>query len=123
MFTVHCTVVKKANLELQVANSGAIYEFWCFACLILKMLAAIFLIKQLNTYLPEQMQTHFPFCFFCFSVMFFFFFFFNPKSICCLFSISFTVYSQCCEYSTVVKYPMPFERGRYLKLLIALRVC
>ena len=73
MFTVHCTVVKKANLELQVANSGAIYEFWCFAYLILKMLAAIFLIKQLNTYLPEQMQTHFPFCFFCFSVLFFFF--------------------------------------------------
>lgn len=31
-------------------------------------MAAIFLIKQLNTYLPEQMQTHFPFCFFCFSV-------------------------------------------------------
>lgn len=57
--------IKKNSFRTPVAYLGAIYESWCF-CIALKTGAAIFFIKQLDTYLPEQMQTHFPFCFFCF---------------------------------------------------------
>lgn len=61
---------KENTFGTPVTDLGAIYESWCF-CIALKTGAAIFFIKQVNIYLPEQMQTHFLFCFFCFSAFFF----------------------------------------------------
>lgn len=62
---------KENTFRTPVADLGAIYESWCF-CIAPKTGAAIFFIKQVNIYLLEQMQTHFLFCFFCFSAFFFF---------------------------------------------------
>jgi hypothetical protein len=75
---------KENTFRTPVADLGAIYESWCF-CIALKTGAAIFFIKQVDIYLPEQMQTHFLFCFFCFSA--FFFFFFNAKSFAAYFQL------------------------------------
>lgn len=77
----------------------------CF-CIAVKTGAAIFFIKQLDTYLPEQMQTHFPFCFFCFSVVLFF----NAKRL----ATYFQSVSQCSEISTIEKYPVALGRLRHL---------
>lgn len=112
---IHPIVVNEANLEHK-------YKWWCYLrflafCIVnSKDFVSTFLIKQLNPHLPEQM--HFPFCFFCFSVISFPPFF-NPKSIWCLFSIRFTIYSWCYENKHCCKVSDAIWKTEYLKLQIA----